>query len=525
MKKKVIRILICILFITISISSVTGNLDENESVVMENIFYNNIIKHDIESLIISKNNWSEQAKLIASDAEEDESFGYSLSIDGYYAIIGAHYDDDNGFSSGSAYIFIRSGTSWTQQAKLLASDGAEMDLFGFTVAIDGDYVIIGAHEDDDIGSNSGSVYIFKRDGTAWTENAKLVASDGDCRKHFGCSVSMNNDYVIVGSYGDEDNGQDSGSAYIFKRNGTTWTQQAKILPSDGAEEDLFGYSVSLDNDTAIIGAHQDDDNGQNSGSAYIFKRNGTTWTQQAKILPSDGALNDYFGYSVSLDSDTAIIGAHQDNDNGQNSGSAYIFKHNGTTWTQQAKILPSDGSSDDSFGVSVSIDGHHALFGAYGDDYNGEDSGSAYVFTKDNGGNQPNLSCDGALNWADIEAGDLVEGEIIVWNSGDDSSELNWEIKSYPNWGNWTFTPSEGDNLLPNYPVTISVTVIAPNEPEEIFSGEVKIINSEDINNHCIIDVSLTTPVNQYYQSFPLIHRLMERYPDAFPILRNLLEK
>ena len=150
---------------------------------------------------------------------------------------------------------------------------------------------------------------------------------------------------------------------MFTRTGTTWTQQAKLLASDGAAGDRFGI-VSLSGDTALIGAHYDDDNGIDSGSAYVFTRTGTTWTQQAKLLASDGAAGDHFGASVSLDGDTALIGAHRMMTTELDSGSAYVFTRTGTTWTQQAKLLASDGAAGDWFGATVSLYGDTALIGA-----------------------------------------------------------------------------------------------------------------------------------------------------------------
>jgi len=244
--------------------------DENETIDMKNDDYNNLIKQVIKSGVISNNAWLEQDKLLASDGATGDYFGVSVSIDGDYAIIGAHRDDDNGEDSGSAYIFTRSGTTWNQQDKLIPSDGAAEDLFGNSVSIDGDYAIIGAFWDDDNGDLSGSAYIFTRDGTTWIEQDKLIPSDGAAGDRFGCSVSIDGDYAIIGAWFD-DNGEDHGSAYIFTRDGGTWIEQDKLIPSDGA--DRFGCSVSIDGDYAIIGAHYDDDYGYWSGSAYIFVRN------------------------------------------------------------------------------------------------------------------------------------------------------------------------------------------------------------------------------------------------------------
>ena len=295
-------------------------------------------------------------------------------------IVGAYQDDDNGGNSGSAYIFTRTGTNWSQQAKITPNDGALEDNFGYSVSVSGDTVIVGAYQDDDNGLASGSAYIFTRTGSTWAQQAKITPNDGALGDNFGISVSVSGDTVIVGAYLDDDNGSASGSAYIFTRTGSTWAQQAKITPNDGETADRFGISVSVSGDTVIVGARLDDDNGDNSGSAYIFTRTGTNWSQQAKITPNDGAANDEFGISVSVTGDTAIVGAYRDDDNGLASGSAYIFTRTGSTWAQQANITPNDGTEGDEFGISVSVSGDTVIVGAYFDDDNGSAGGSAYVF-------------------------------------------------------------------------------------------------------------------------------------------------
>jgi len=323
--------------------------------------------------------WDEAAKLTASDGAAYDRFGFSVSVSGAYAIVGAFRDDDN---SGSGYIFYYDGSSWSQQAKLVASDGAADDYFGISVSMSGDYAIVGACGDDDNGADSGSAYIFKRSGTSWSEQAKLVGSDGAAGDAFGYSVSVSGDYAIVGAYRDDDKGSDSGSAHIFKRDGSSWSQQAKLTASDGAASDCFGGSVSISGGYAIVGAFYDDDNGSNSGSAYIFFYNGTSWSQQGKLLAADGAADDYFGNSVSVSGDYAIVGAYGDDDNGSYSGSAYIFERSGTSWSEQAKWVSSDGAASDYFGYSVSISGDYAIAGANRDDDNAGDCGSAYMFGK-----------------------------------------------------------------------------------------------------------------------------------------------
>jgi hypothetical protein len=315
--------------------------------------------------------WTEKQKIIAPDGALLDGFS-SVSVDGDTAIIGAYYDDDNGADSGSAYVFTRTDHVWTQQAKLLASDGAPGDFFGSHVSLDGDTVLIGADADD---NSKGSVYVFTCTGAIWTQQAKLLASDGVAGDNFSRSMSIYGNTAIIGALKDDDNGLDSGSAYVFTRTGTTWTQQAKLLALDGTADDNFGISVSIYGDTALIGTSY-----YPSGAAYVFTRTGTTWTQQKKILPSDETTG--FGSSVSLDRDTALIGAAGDDEKGFCCGAAYVFTRTDSTWTQQAKLLPSDGKIIEFFGWSVSLSGNTALIGANADSDNGLGSGSAYVFTR-----------------------------------------------------------------------------------------------------------------------------------------------
>jgi hypothetical protein len=380
-------------------------------------------------LLVTMPAWSvtpvEVAKLLAADGAAGDQFGYSVALSGDTAVIGARFDDDdvNGLESGSAYVFTRSGTTWSQQAKLTAADGAARDWFGVRVAISGDTAVITADADDDDvnGVDSGSAYVFTRSGTTWSQQAKLTAADGAAVDLFGYSVTLSGDTAVFGARFDDDdvNGVDSGSAYVFTRSGTTWTQQAKLTAADGAAGDQFGYSVALSGDTAVITADADDEdvNGVDSGSAYVFTRSGTTWRQQAKLTAADGAAGDLFGVRVAISGDTAVIGARFDDDqvNGVDSGSAYVFTRSGTIWRQQARLAAADGAAGDWFGYSVAIFGDTALIGAHfdDDDVNGVDSGSAYVFTRSG----TTWSQQSKLTAADGVAGDQFGGRVAL--SGD----------------------------------------------------------------------------------------------------------
>ena len=302
--------------------------------------------------------WIEQAKLISSDAADFDLFGISVALDGDTALIGA---------SGDAYVFVSNGGEWIEQAKITASDSAEWDDFGVGVALEGDTALIGASRDEDNGTGSGSAYVFTRSGEEWIEQAKLTASDGAELDLFGSAVALESDTALIGAYLDDDNGTESGSAYIFTRSGGEWTEQAKLTASDGAAKNWFGNAVALDDDTALIGS-------PNRGSAYIFTRSGEEWIEQAKLTASDGAELDLFGSAVALDGDTALIGS-------RNRGSAYVFTRSGGEWTEQAKLTASDSQIWNYFGLSVALHGDTALIGARGDDGNGSARGSVYIFS------------------------------------------------------------------------------------------------------------------------------------------------
>jgi hypothetical protein len=285
-----------------------------------------------------------------------------------------------------------------QIAKVVAEDGAKGDYFGYSLAIDGDTLVVGAYGDDDGGSNSnsGSAYIFTRDvagrlSAGWTQRAKLVVGDGAFGDNFGMSVAIDGDTLVVGAVGDSNA---RGSVYIFTRNiagslTAGWTQSAKFWAQDSAMYDLFGWNVAIDGDTVVVGATGDDDKGSRSGSAYIFTRNiagslTAGWTQRAKVVAEDGAAYDSFGRSVAIDGDTVVVGATGDDDKGSRSGSAYIFTCNiagrlTAGWTQRAKMVAEDGAASDAFGTSVAIDGDTVVVGAYSE--MGYTSGSGYIFS------------------------------------------------------------------------------------------------------------------------------------------------
>lgn len=336
----------------------------------------------------TSNTWSEQTKLVANDGTTSDQFGYFVCINGDYAIVGAPFDAiGSNVNQGSAYIFHRTGTTWSQQAKLIASDGAASDAFGAAVSISGDYAIIGANSDA-IGSNvnQGSAYIFQRSGSSWSQQAKLVASDGAASDKFGEAVSIDGNYAIIGANSDDiGSNVNQGSAYIFQISGSSWSQQAKLVASDGAASDQFGYSVCINGDYAIIGAPLDViGSNLDQGSAYIFQRTGaTTWAQQEKITAGDGQNGDYFGISVSVNVDFAMIGSVYGGSGDGTQGAAYLFNKNGNSWNQTTKFVAQDGENLDHFGSFVSISDDQAIIGASHDDIGSIiNQGSAFIVEK-----------------------------------------------------------------------------------------------------------------------------------------------
>jgi len=303
---------------------------------------------------------STETKIVASDAASNDQFGFSVAVGSGRIVVGASRDDSlAGSNSGSAYIFDLDGT---QIAKIVASDADGGDFFGFSVAVGSGRIVVGAYK-----AGGGHAYIFDLDGTqiAIIEGTGLQTGD-----QFGAGVAVGSGRIVVGA--DADDGL-AGSAYIFDLDGT---QLTRIKASDAAAGDLFGRSVAVGSGRIVVGAYRDDDNGSNSGSAYIFDLDGT---QLTKITASDGAADDSFGFSVAVGSGRIVVGAYDDDDNGSNSGSAYIFDLDGT---QLAKIKASDGAADDEFGRSVAVGSGRIVVGGH-PPYGATGSGSAYIFDLD----------------------------------------------------------------------------------------------------------------------------------------------
>lgn len=324
------------------------------------------------------------------DAEAGDFLGSSVSISGDYAVIGS---PSNG-PGGAAYVFFRNGPVWAQQAKLVASDGAASDNFGTSVSISGNYIIIGAWGDDALFVDQGSAYIFTRSGTTWTEQAHLFATTPGLNDRFGSSVAISGDYAVVGAPLDDVNGNATqGSAYFFVRSGSAWTMQDHVIGPLGASDDRFGTSVSIHLDYAIISAPFDDVGGNsNQGSAHVFTRVGTDWTHHRSLSAMNGSASDHFGQSVSIYGDWAAVAAPNYgpvNFSGQ--GAVYLFLRTGVNWSSGTFVVLTNfgvpNTVEDRFGNSVCITADHLLVGATGVDITPYSSvGSCYLFRRNNNG-------------------------------------------------------------------------------------------------------------------------------------------
>jgi len=333
--------------------------------------------------------WSFQQQLTAPDGAAGDSFGYAVSLFGDSALVGAPFDDVGANDAqGSAYVFVRTGTTWSFQQKLTAPDGAAEDSFGTSVSLFEDSALAGMPEDD-IGGNlsQGSAYVFARTGTTWSFQQKLTAPDGAAGDFFGTSVSLFEDSALVSAPFDDVGANDAqGSAYVFVRTGTMWSFQQKLTAPDGAANDSFGSAVSLSGESALVGAAFKTIGGSPAqGSAYVFVRTGTTWSFQQQLTDADGAYSDLLGFSVSLSGDTALAGAPLDGVGAASSqGSVSVFTRTGTTWSFQQKLIAADGSASDFFGYAVTVSGETVLAGAPYDDAGGiADLGSAYLYRAD----------------------------------------------------------------------------------------------------------------------------------------------
>jgi hypothetical protein len=435
----------------------------------------------------------------ASNTGAGDAFGSRVALSGDTLVVAAEREssaaqgvngnqaDDSAEDSGAVYVFRRSGTAWQQEAYLKASNTGAGDLFGYSVALSGDTLAIGAifedsaargvgsDEDDDSALDSGAVYVFRRTGTTWQQEAYLKASNTGAGDQFGGSVALSGDTLAVGANGeasaavgvdgdqDDNAAANSGAVYVFRRNGTDWQQEAYLKASNTGVLDTFGVGLALSGDTLAVGApsedsaaqgvggDQDDNSATNSGAVYVFRRNGTTWQQEVYLKASNSELQERFGDAVALSGDTLAVGAvgedsaavgvggDQDDNTAGASGAVYVFRHTGAAWQQEAYLKASNTEASDQFGYSVALSGDTLAVGSYveasaaqGVDGNQDDNsarqcGAVYAFrrTGTTWQQQAYLKASNAATEDAFGIAIAVSGDAVaVGASGEDSAAL-----------------------------------------------------------------------------------------------------
>ncbi len=328
-----------------------------------------------------------ETKLTASDAEDFDQFGIAVAVSGDTAVVGS-YEDGAGSQYGAAYIFERNQPEigqWVEVRKLTAPEGANYNYFGFSVAISGDIIVVGAYGEDSFSYRPGGAYVYQRNQGGpdqWGLVKKLTASDVDSFDQFGYSVAISGDIIVVGAYTEDGLGSVRGAAYIFERNKgglDNWGEVTKVTASDAEDEDYFGQSVSISGETVVVGANMEDGSGIGRGAAYVFDRDlggANNWGEVAKLTASDTEDYDYFGISVGINLDTVVVGAYTEDGVGDRRGAAYVYERNQGSpdgWGEVIKLTASDSEDSDKFGQSVAITDGLISIGAPG-------CGATYIF-------------------------------------------------------------------------------------------------------------------------------------------------
>ena len=346
--------------------------------------------------------WVETQKLLASDQQPWDELGHSVAVNGDVALIGAlQHVHDGAPGTSAVYVFRFDGSTWIEEEELLASQGTWGDAFGISVALSGDVAVIGASGDDDAGTNFGASYVFRYDAKSqsWVEQQKLLAPNGGWA--FGGAVAIDGEIAVIGARMHVNDEVTLGSAYVFRFDGSTWVEEQELLPSADAGSAAFGSSVSITGDVILIGARS-----EGYGSAYVFRYDreappGSPWVLEQKLLASDPNGIEQFGNSVAVDGDTAVIGAWVSNAGGPGSGAAYLFRFNPRTsaWAQQQQLLPDPNPWTNFFGWSVAIEGNTVVIGAHGEDHQ---AGAAYIYDLSTCLCPADLDGDGSIGILDL---------------------------------------------------------------------------------------------------------------------------
>ncbi len=351
---------------------------------------------------LENGNWNQAQELRPPVPQEDAWFGADVALDGDTLICAASGEDVDSSNDGAVYVFEHDGASWSQVAKLTASDADAGARFGYDVAISGQTIAVGAAAaNTSDGDFAGAVYIFDRIGGVWTETQKLTASNGDFADTFGSAVAIDGDRLVIGARGDNDDlHEDSGAAYVFERTAGVWTETAILTPAAPQPETYFGEVVAIEATTIVVGAERFDHSGANdAGAAFVFELQGATWTQTAELTTEIPADADRFGCGVSISGSTIVVGAHLANE-GSRVGTADTFRKDGTGTWQHDSLLTASDDGNTNFGWRVALDGDRA---AIAGPFYQTNRGAIYTFT----GLAPclaNWNNDEFINTSDIAA-------------------------------------------------------------------------------------------------------------------------
>ncbi len=363
--------------------------------------------------------WAQDEILIPADAQPGARFGAAAAAGLNLVVVGAPGDDAGGPESGSAYVFRRQGAAWVQEHKLVPVGNPAGDEFGAAIDVAGDVLVVGAWADDTTnGENGGSASVYRFNGSTWALEQKLIPAGGAADDLFGVGVAVSGDTVLVGAIGDDEAASSAGTVYVYRHDGSNWVQEQKLLASDAENADAFGVSVDLAGSTAAIGAYRDDDFGGLSGAAYVFTHDGSSWLEQQKLLADHGGAGAWFGWSVAVGGGAPgriAVGAPRAPDNGERAGAAYVFEHDGSQWVQERMLLSSQGRGGDEFGTGVAVNAQIALAGAPFADDPGDDAGVAFFYgpgaPQDCNGNGVLDDCEIADGSAPDRNGDGVPDE------------------------------------------------------------------------------------------------------------------
>lgn len=327
--------------------------------------------------------WQTTVKLTPKDgsAGPNDEFGWSVALDGDVAVVGARYDQTGfNYNAGTAFVFERIGGVWTQTARLVATDGTALEEFGAVVAVSGTTIAVTSRMDGQNGEAAGSVYIFEKTGSTWSQTAKILPADAGYHDYFGSALALSGDVLIAGTPGDSDIQNDAGSVYVFERSGGAWSQSARLTSPVVTAYENFGSAVAVDGLSAFIGVPADSTLGNQAGAVYVVNRVAGVWQIVGKLTAVGGAAGDWFGNAVAMSGDTAVIGAEFEDQQGMNAGAAYVFQRLNGNWTQAAKLVSTDAAAFDDLGHAVAIGSAAILLGAPQADAPLANAGAAYVF-------------------------------------------------------------------------------------------------------------------------------------------------